>query len=292
MPIIAITARRDGGLDGEALPAVTPEQRVTVMIHGYRYAPGTGDACPHRTLYALMPQRSGPRVVSWPRHLGLAHEGLGIGFGWQATGAIWRAYAAAGKAGDGLAGLVRTLRAQGSGPVDVVAHSLGARVALSALSGVAPGDIGRLVLMSAAEFAAPAAAALATPAGRAAGVLNVTSRENDLFDGLFELCLAAGLRGLGPTLGFGLAARNAVTVQIDSAAHRRVLAALGHRIEPPGRRICHWSAYLRPGLFPLYRAVLDGRLPLPVLQAALPADTAPRWSRLVLPLPPAPDVAH
>jgi hypothetical protein len=292
MPTVAANARADGALSGEPLPPLAPGQRVTVMIHGFRYAPGAGSACPHRTLYAVNPERSVARVVSWTRKLGLAQSGTGIGFGWQATGTLWNAYRSAGRAGGGLAELVRALRSAGSGPVDVIAHSLGARVALSALPDVQAGDVGRLLLLSAAEFGRPAAQALATPAGRAAEVLNVTSRENDLFDGLFELLLGARMRGLGATLGSGLDARNAVTLQIDSPAHTRALAAIGHRIEPPGRRICHWSAYLRPGLFPLYRAVLDGRLPLPMLRAALPAETAPRWSRLILPLPPAPGAAH
>ncbi len=295
MPTFAVDARPDGALDADLdalAAAVMPGAPVTVMIHGFRYAPGSGKSCPHRTLFAEAPPRGQPRIVGWPRKLGLVRQGLGVGFGWHAAGTIWNAHGQAGRAGGALADLVRALRQAGSGPVHVIAHSLGARVALSALPGLQAGDVGRMVLMSAAEFRRPAAAALATPAGRAAEVLNVTSRENDLFDGLLELLFAAGLRDLGPALGTGLSAPNLTTLQIDGAGHRRALASLGFPLPDPGRRICHWSPYLRPGLFPLYRAVLDGRLPLPLLAASLPARAAPRWSRLILPLPRGPSAAQ
>ena len=78
---------------------------------------------------------------------------------------------------------------------------------------------------------------------------------------------------------------NVATLQIDHAPSLAALRRAGYRVAPPLRRICHWSPYLRPGLFPLYRAFLDDRLPLRSLRALLPEDTAPRWSRL-LPLVP------
>ncbi len=287
MPIQIVNARPDGGIESDLPQDWAPGtgERITIMIHGMRYAPGAGVDCPHRTLYALAPLPHARRVVSWSRKLGLGRQGCGIGFGWPATGPVWRAYAAAESSGAALAGLIRRLRASGAGPVDILAHSLGARVALSALPALSEGDVGRLLLLTAAEFHRPCIEALASPAGRAAEVLNVTSRENDLFDGLLELAFGAGLRGLGAALGSGLAAENAVTFQIDSPGHRQALAGLGYRIDWHGRRICHWSAYLRPGMFPIYRAVLDGRLPLSLLRATLPGESAPRWSRLFGTLP-------
>ena len=116
-------------------------------------------------------------------------------------------------------------------------------------------------------------------------MLNVTSRENDLYDKALELLLG------GPqacALGSGLDAPNAVTLQIDHPGHRAGLRALGFPTAAPVRRICHWSAYMRPGLFPLYRAFLHQpeALNTAMLRAALPPDTAPRWSRLFTrPLP-------
>ena len=89
--------------------------------------------------------------------------------------------------------------------------------------------------------------------------------------------------GFDLTLGAGLDAPNAVTLQIDHPRHRDGLRDLGFPTAPPVRRVCHWSAYMRPGLFPLYRAFFHrpADLTLNDLRTALTADAAPRWSRLV-----------
>ena len=51
---------------------------------------------------------------------------------------------------------------------------------------------------------------------------------------------------------------------------------------PPGRPLCHWSPYIRHGVFPLYRARLrqPDNLPLLQLRATLPKRCDPRWSRI------------
>jgi hypothetical protein len=160
-------------------------------------------------------------------------------------------------------------------------------VALAALPHLAPGDVGRIVLLAGAERRAQALAALHSPAGRAAGVLNVTSAENRLFDLAFDWL--APDPASGPPLGAGLPAPHAVTLRLHDPAHRAGLAALGFPVAAPGWRPCHWSGYLRPGLFPLYRAVLTRADPLPfaALRAALPPETAPRRPRRTIrPLPP------
>jgi pimeloyl-ACP methyl ester carboxylesterase len=287
MTVIAVNARGQhpaAGADLDTLLATLPPgSPVTIMLHGYRYTPADPARDPHRTLYAPAPAPQGRPVLSWSRRLGLQGERLGIGLGWRADGSLWAAHARADEAGLALARLIARLRQAGAGPVGLIGHSLGGQVALSALPHLSAGDVGRVVLMSAAAFQDPAKAALATPAGRAAEVLNVTSRENDLYDKAFEVLI-----GGGRAVGAGLDAANAVTVQIDGAAHRDGLRALGFPTAAPTRRICHWSAYMRPGLFPLYRAFLHrpGALPLPLLRAALREDAAPRWSRLFArPLP-------
>jgi Protein of unknown function (DUF726) len=292
MPLIAVnaagevpvlTARHEAQI--AALPPGAP---VTVMMHGFRFTPYEPENCPHGTLFAATPAPLGRRTPSWARRLGLMRDGgpgagLAIGFGWRANGTIWQAHDRAAEAGLALATLVARLRAAGAGPVGLIGHSLGGRVALSALPHLTPGDIGRIALLSAAEFQEPAAAALASPAGRAAEVLNITSRENDAFDLMFEMLIGGPLRRRGLTLAAGLRLPNVATVQIDCPAHRAALRALGFPTAAPISTICHWSAYLRPGLFPLYRAFLHrpGELPLSRLQAALPERTAWRWSRLV-----------
>jgi hypothetical protein len=236
------------------LPAGAP---VVALLHGYRYAPGRRGHCPGESLYA---------EDGWPARLALG-EALCIGFCWNARGTIWQAWRASAQAG---AALARVMAAAGR-PVDAVAHSLGARVALVA-AGLAPaGAAGRLILLAAAAFRGEAQAVLSTPGGAAAEIFNVTSRENDVFDAL----LAAAIRRRpGPALGAGLGEwrRNWVDIAIDDAETRAALGRLGFPIPAPKRAVCHWSGYLRPGLFPFYAELLRERalLPLPLIAAMLP----------------------
>jgi pimeloyl-ACP methyl ester carboxylesterase len=257
------------------LAVLPPGAPVLILLH----------ADPHRNILSATSARRAP---SWPRRMGFGRgqPGLCIAFGWEAGGTLWRAYAEAGRAGVALAALIGHIRALHDGPVSIMAHSLGARVALAALPLLAAGAVARMVLLAGAEFRACAQVALATPAGRSAEVLNVTSRENDIYDFLFERLLAPLSRS--PALGAGLDLPCCLTLQIDAADHRAGLRRLGFRTADAARRVCHWSAYLRPGLFPLYRTFLlaPGTLPMPLLRGILPDHQAPRWSRLLaLPLP-------
>lgn len=285
-----------------ALAGLPPGAPVVVMVHGRGYRPGDTVHCPHRLLYADRTGGDG-HAPSWSRRLGLTGPGggrlpgLAVGFGWDGAGSVWRAARVAeGTAAAGLVRLVTLLRRdRPQAPVDLIGHSLGARVILAALARLHPGAVGRVILMAGAEFVDRAEASLASPAGRLAEVINVTSRENDLFDWLFETALGRAEHGIGiggdhgnRALGRGLGhLPNAVDVQIDSAAVRAGLAGLGFRLAAPRARICHWSVYLRPGVFPLYRALIHRRsaLPLARLRAALEAPPDPRWARLSLPLP-------
>ncbi|MBV0913987.1 lipase family protein [Anianabacter salinae] len=296
MPLLRVNAQSDrpalhgdGNLDGTlaaALAALPPGAPVVVMIHGFKFSPFRHETSPHRHILSMAPRRACWKALSWPRHLGFGrgdgHEGLAIALGWDGSGDIWQAWHRAGIAGAALARLLRMIACHRAGPVDIMAHSLGARVALTALSASGAGAVGRVVLLSAAAFTHEAQAALDTPAGRSAEVVNVTSRENDVFDALFE-GFVGGFR-LGRTIGSGLrnAPRNWVDLQIDKDRTREGLAALGFRIPAPKTRVCHWSSYLRPGLFPLYRALIRDRaaLPLGLLRQIAPAQD-PRWSRLI-----------
>ncbi|MEO1680152.1 MAG: alpha/beta hydrolase [Pseudomonadota bacterium] len=278
----------------DALPDGAP---VIVLIHGYKFSPRLDEHDPHTHILSLDP-RSCWKAVSWPRQLGLGAgrgpEPLCVALGWEARGSLWQAYTSAAAAGAGLAELINLVRIRRPGrPVHVLAHSLGARVALTALPHLRPGAMGRVVLLAAAEMRSRAASLLDTPAGRALEVLNVTSRENDLFDYMLEWLVAPhrwGDRALGQGLGQASAPTPRwLDLPIDHDGTRGALAALGLPIPPADRRICHWSVYLRPGVFDIYRAVLADGMPFDRLRAVLPAKPAPRWSRLVqppaLPLP-------
>jgi hypothetical protein len=265
------------------LPAGRP---VVVMIHGYKYAPGRPGYCPHQGLLGTPAARGGRRVVSWPRRLGAGERdgALGIAFGWQGRGSLWQAWSEAGRAGIALARVLAIVAAEGR-RADIVAHSLGGRVALAALGRAPAGAVRNAILIAPAEFRAVATAALDAPAGRTAQVLNVASRENALFDALVEWLVAPhrpGARALGR--GLCLPRANWTDLRIDDPATLCALGRLGYPVAPASRRICHWSGYLRPGLFGLYRAILSGALPLPVLRDALPAPAAPRRLRAADPV--------
>ncbi|MEO5613935.1 MAG: hypothetical protein ABIR04_03275 [Cypionkella sp.] len=263
-----------------ALPAGAP---VVVMIHGYRYAPGArGGNCPHTHIFSMQPPVQDWTAISWPRHLGLSGgRALAIGFGWPARGRFRGACVRARIAGRALAELAALVQMLDPGRAfDVIGHSLGARVALAALSYAQPCDLRRLILLAAAETRRPAMRAMGSVAGRSVQVVNVTTRENDLFDFLFEWLAGAGL---DTAIGQGLreTPANWLDLQLDQPASLAALARLGHALPEAPARISHWSPYLRPGALGLYRAILDGSLALGVLRNALPERRDPRWSRLL-----------
>ena len=273
-------------IDADALTralAVLPQRApVVALVHGFSFAPGLPGVCPHSHILSLDPDLRDGKAISWPRHLALdGGRGLAIALGWNARGTLWQAHGRALAAGAALAELAALVRRIDPGRrLDVVGHSLGARVALAALPRAAAGDLRRLILLAGAEARGTALRALDSPAGRAAQVVNVTTRENDVFDALYEWLIHAGLR---TSIGQGLGAKapgNWRDLWIDHAAGRAELARLGHPLPAPPGRISHWSPYLRPGLFALYRALIDGSLPATALPRHRPAR---RWSLLVAP---------
>ncbi len=262
----------------DELPSQAP---VVVMVHGWRYAPGFARDCPHGSILSLDPSPEDTRAVSWPRHLGLdGTAGLGIALGWNARCDPWRAHQRARRTGAALAMIAKTVHGLSGRPIQVIAHSMGARVALAALPLLPRGLVTRMILLAAAETRGGARAALSTPAGRAVEVINVTTRENDLFDACYEWGVHLGLRtSIGQGLGRMPGRANWHDLWIDQPATLSALAALGHPLADPPRRICHWSPYLRPGTIALYRALIDGRLAARDLPVHQPAR---RWSRLIL----------
>ncbi|RVT87051.1 hypothetical protein DXV76_02895 [Rhodobacteraceae bacterium CCMM004] len=290
MPLAAITVTQAGGLDGadglaSALDALPRGRPVVLLIHGFKYRPGDPRRCPHRHILALRPDPGGRRRVSWPRHLGVGRDPaapLCVAVGWPAGGSIWQAWRSADTTARTVADLIGAIAARRGAPVHGLAHSLGARVALRAAAAAPAGSVGRLLLLSAAAAQEDAAAALAVPGLEA---VSVASRENDLFDAALELAL--GLRDR--SLGAGLSAPHRRWADLDIGAPETgaALSRLGHPIRTRPARVCHWSPYLTPGLFGLYRRLLlaPGTLPLSDLRAALPARVAPRWSRLLPPRP-------
>ncbi|SLN31266.1 Alpha/beta hydrolase family protein [Aquimixticola soesokkakensis] len=301
MPLLEVNvsgahARIDPSVLAHALAALPKGAPVVICIHGFKFSPHAPETSPHLHILSLDPRPDCWKAMSWPRALGFgrgrAEEGLCIALGWDARGTIWQAWKRAPQVSRALARLI----AQIDRPVHVVGHSLGARVALGALPLVRRGTVARIILLAAAEFRSTAQAAMDSPAGTSVEVFNITSRENDLFDVMLEKLVRAPVRGdraLGAGLGTGRGASAPpplprwLDIQIDAPATLAALGYLGFTVAGPERRICHWSAYLRGGMFSVYTALIrtPERLPLGLLRELLPQEATPRWSRLIGPWP-------
>lgn len=296
MPVIRINALGDRPVLHDSPAPVWPAlQRaaagpgpVVAMLHGYRYEPGHARHCPHRHLLAA---GRGADAPGWPGALGFGtgqrREGLAIAFGWPARGALRQAQGRAVAAGRALALVLDWLhRQRPDRPCHIIAHSLGIAPALAALPFLRPGAVGRIIALTGAAYQSRAAFALSSAAGRAAEFLNITSRENDPFDFLFERLIPAPCPG-DRAIGLGLDGPNAVTLQLDCPGTLAHLARLGKPVAAPSRRVCHWSAYTRPGTMEFYRDLLrhSDLWPLARLRSGLPGTPSPRWSRLLAPFP-------
>mgnify|MGYP001794854871 FL=1 len=294
MPILRLNASPDGltlhGSPAPALPALRRAAKgagpVMILIHGFKYDPDCRPCSPHATIFGRDTHPDRSTHVSWLRHLGFGtgkrDEGLALAFGWRARGNLWRAERSARSAGRHLGHVIGELRALNPDrPVHVITHSMGSEVIFEALQMLRPGDISRIVTLTAATYASRAMAAMEMPAGRAAELFNITSRENDIFDFMYERLIAPPVRG-DWAMGIGLDLPNAVNIQLDCIRTLNTLPHFGGHIAPPGRRVCHWSGYTRPGALRFYARALrqPDAVPLPALRAALPPAVAPRWSRM------------
>jgi pimeloyl-ACP methyl ester carboxylesterase len=280
------------------MPRAAP---VVILVHGYKFDPALARSDPHRSLFAFEPEATCRKIRSWPRGLGFEDDagetGLCIGFGWPAAAGHVASLVASGRTGfatvyhraeqygQRLAEVIALIERLSPGrTVDVVAHSLGARVALGALAHVASAP-GRIVLLGAAEFDARAHEALgAMRAPCAPRIYNVTARANDVYDAMFETFAprrswtdrAIG-HGLGADLPFWL------DLQIDRADVTAWINSQGIPLTASEVRFCHWSFYTRRGAFELYRAILQ-RQPgwdIPSLRRApCFSGQEPRWSRV------------
>ncbi len=265
---------------------------VIIMTHGYKYCPDDPRACPHTAILSLHPAPTPYHCPSWPQQLGFGSgfedEGLGIAFGWNAQGPLWAARRRAIEAGRALAGLIRDLhQLNPNRPIHFLGHSMDTELALEALHHIPTGSLRRAISMTGAAYQSQTLDSLNTDAGRQVDFINVTSRENDLFDFLFEWLIQPPKQG-DRSIGAALNATNAVTLQIDCPETLDHLSRLIFPIGAPQRRVCHWSGYTRPGVLRVYNALLrqHDQLSLQTLKAGIPAQPARRWSRLfALPRP-------
>lgn len=276
-PVLADAPRADlaAGLDA-ALAPVPVTAPVMVLIHGFRFSPWVPDHDPHGHILSMTPRPGCWKAVSWPRKLGFADApgtGLALALGWEArAGGLRGTYTQAAKAGVALARLLDMLHALAPDRrVDLMAHSLGARVVMSALPHLVHARPDRALLLAPAEYRSRALAALDSPAGRTLSVIQIAPGENRAFDLGFQTLIPAPARadralGVAPPR-----CANWLVVDPARADHAAHLAAQGVRIRAADRPVCHWSSYRRPGLFPLYRAVIRDRADWPLSRLRTPA---------------------
>lgn len=261
MPLLRIDAHgpeprtAEGAPHGPALAAHLATLRqgapLVVFTHGLRHSPfGTGWN-PHAGLLSPAPDpRRHWKARSFVRqaHMGAGQrfDGHGIAFGWDAQGWIWPAMARARVAGMALARLMTNVRqARPDLRLAVVTHSLGARVVTEAMLRAPVPVFDRALLLTPADQRGRAVQALRAPGGRACTVVATQTREN----WLCTLGFAAAT-GWRPTLARG--PRHARWVDFTLDRHEGVTVGTW------AHRTCHWSCYLRSGLWPLYRGWLTG----------------------------------
>lgn len=274
---------------------------VVILIHGYRFDPHDRAGDPHRHIFAFRDAARCRKARSWPRGLGFTRHadaaGLCIGFGWPAHVPHLRSLLTRGRTGFAqvyinatgygaqLAKLMSLLARHAPGRrVDIVAHSLGARVALAALPALETPP-GRMILLGAAEFDGAALAFLAALRTEARPeIYNVTARSNDAYDAMFEtFAPRRGPHDRALGLGLGRRVPNWLDLQLDRADVTAWVNDRGIPLKPAQTRLCHWSFYTRSGAFGVYRAIL-GRRPgwdINTLRN-VPCFGAqePRWSRM------------
>ncbi len=298
-------ATAGAGQDVEAelrgkLARTSDDAPIVVFVHGYRFDPALPEADPHLSLFAPEESAEDFRVRSWPRGLGFTSAapdaGLSIGFGWPAVRPIVspllttrrtgfaHVYDRAAEYGPRLAQLISLVQRLAPGrPVDILAHSLGARVALAALPHLTQAP-GRMILLGAAEFE-PRAIEFLRAAPGPVQVYNITARANDFYDAAFET-LAPRRTGSDRAVGLGLRTPlpNWMDLQIDRDAVTAWINGQGIGLGPSRARFCHWGFYTRDGAFAVYRAILrrEAGWDIPSLRAepALMVQD-PRWSRLL-----------
>ncbi len=175
----------------------------------------------------------------WPHPDVLAQArqqvGLAITLNWPATARFFGAlpdvnqlYFDAGNAAPALAWLINLLgELAPDRPIDLLAHSLGARVGLQALPLLQHSNLARLVGLAAVEFSAITLLALTAPAARNMAFYNVTTEKTLLFHRIMH---HFGPRP-GPAdgllcKGFAFPRGNWVDIRLDRPAVRHPLTAV------------------------------------------------------------------
>ena len=273
MPILRLNSAADGPqVHGSPnswqseLKKLPNHRPIIIMLHGYKFFPGHPVHCPHNHILSLKRAPQFSRAFSWPLAMGLEENHTsGLAFGWPARGSLQYAFDRAQQAGYDLAHMISQLKKIApQRPIHIIAHSLGVRVAIAALKLLAFGSVDRIITIAGAEFYCAVMKALETPAGKSAEFVNIASSENSLFDFLLQKLIwpdHAGDNAMGrhiPKRG------NFTSLWIDNPKVLEGLRQAGFNIAAPRQKICHWSGYIRPGIFDFYAACLCRPQEIPI----------------------------
>ena len=237
-----------------------------VLIHGFGYDPwATSDNNPHY-LY-----QSGLGKIStfgrWRRDLVPQSS---IGFGWYSVPLGWRgvwgsirngrwnryryAWDLAWEAAESLAVMLQHL----DGPVDILCHSLGSRVVLSALTQDSTLPIRNVVFMNGAEFAKPAR--VEAMANSHIRFINLVVKADEVLAKLDTNF--APVSGEGPPIGLeglgGDAPKNWTDIVLDDPEVQTWGVSKGWHLQGdnPKKYADHWFTYKHKGNHGLIRAAL------------------------------------
>jgi len=251
---------------------------IVIMTHGFSFAPNHPRHCPHIHILSEKPSTNHFKALAWPSALGLVGEqanGDAIAFGWYARGSIWAAWRTAAKAGIGLGQLIEQIKQFAPHrPIFLMGHSMGARVIAGAFHNVPPRSVTAAIFLAGAEYQSNLKAALDTPAAQNAHIINMTSRQNWLFDFVFEI-LVPKKKWADRSIGRGLSDPRIISCCIDDLNIRKVIKQLGVNLAPAERIFCHWSVYIRSGVFDFYRKLIFDPSTIEHLRLSLPPKTDP-----------------
>ena len=252
---------------------------ILIMIHGYKYHPRDAATDPHRLLFSGRMDGVGKAAISWPLELGFGplslEDGLAIGFGWEGRPShkirpkprlksFAHVYGQANRAGGHLARLLGWIgELAPERRVDLIAHSLGARVAFCAISRGATHNLGRLILMGGAEYASVVDRCFRRlEVTDQLEVFCVRTRQNAFVDFLFEsFAPRATPHDFAIGRGYQGPPQRWLNIRLDDPATLAMLSARGIGISPQstGKLVDHWGFYQRAGIMRFYRQLLRDR---------------------------------
>ncbi len=255
----------DGGMPGLGLATQAGVRQAVagvpagavVMVHGFQFDPRVqGADNPHRSIFPLWQARLARPAVGFgwfsaplrPRHIFEAWlNGRYNRYRWA-----WDMASIAG-------GVLRRCLAELPGPVNILCHSLGSRVVLTALEAAERLPVERVILLNGADYVTHARYA----ATKANGVrfTNIVVKSDDVLAHMGELFAPGRLRGevIGRSGVTGLS--NWTDVVLDDPDVQTWGRAQGFdlRGDNPGRWGDHWYSYLWDPNWRLYNAIFAGR---------------------------------